>query len=85
MNIEIERKNWDVETTLEIIKFLSKTVGGALPKKPHEDLNQIVSWTACCQTKEDRIFFEKTLKRTNQKIEKYFHKKDLKEMEEQTL
>jgi len=84
MKINVNEEMIGFETILELIEMFSKIINKNLPDKAQEDIKEIVAWCGSVSDKKDIAFISKTLKKTCQKLEDYFHKKDLKEIFERS-
>ena len=78
----IDCEKIEYESTLETIKLLLATINADFKKEFLDNLIDILSWSGVGNDKKDYIFLSKSISKTKNKIEEYFHLKDLKEMDE---
>ena len=78
----IEREKIEFESTLETIKLLIATINPDFKQKYLDSLMEIIAWSGATNDEEDRISISKLLFHTEDKIQKYFHEKDERDMKQ---
>lgn len=77
----IDREMIEYESTLETIKLLLATINPEIKNKYLDSLMKVISWSGATNDKADYVFMSKLLGWTENNIQKYFHEKDLSEIE----
>ena len=75
----IQTNDIDYDSSIATIRLLLVTIEPKLKKKYLDSLIEIIAFSGCITTKKDNQFLSSLIKKTEQKIDNYFHKKDLKE------
>lgn len=75
----IQTSDINYESSMATIRLLLETLEPDFNKDHLNSLIEVISWNGCLINKKDSKFLSKLMKKTEQKIENYFHKKDLKE------
>jgi hypothetical protein len=77
----INREMVEYESTLETIKLLLATINPEIKNKYLDSLMKVISWSGATNDKADYSFMYSLLIEVESNIQKYFHQKDLAEME----
>ena len=77
----IDREMIEYESTLETIKLLLATINPEIKNKYLDSLMKVISWSGATNDKADYGFMYSLLIEVENNIQKYFHQKDLSEME----
>ena len=78
-------KNIDCEAYLEIIKLLLAVANPSIKDELIHIMIDLIGYIGCGDNKKDYKFLLKTFSKTQNKIQKYFHQKDMKEIAEYKL
>ena len=77
----IDREMIEYESTIETIKLLLATINPEIKNKYLDSLMKVISWSGATNDKAAYGFMYSLLIEVENNIQKYFHQKDLSEME----
>jgi hypothetical protein len=78
--IYIQVSDIQYESSIATIRLLLENLEPDFSEDHLNSLIEVIAWNGCCTNKKDFKYLSKVMKKSEKKIENYFHQKNLKEM-----